>query len=55
MTLEVGFEVSCAQAMLSVAHSLLLLPLDPDVELSAPSPVPCLPVCCYASTMMIMD
>jgi hypothetical protein len=38
-----GFEVSDTQAGPSVAHSLLLLPVDQDVELSAPSPVPCLP------------
>ena len=44
----VGFEVSEAQARPS-AHFLFLLPTDPDVELSAPSPAPCLPA------MMIMD
>ena len=38
-----GFEVLYAQAMPSVAHSLLLLPVDQDVELSAPSLVPSLP------------
>jgi hypothetical protein len=43
-----GFEVSYAQAMPSVAHSLLL-PADQDVEISAPSPAPCLPPCCHAS------
>lgn len=30
------------------------LPLDQDVELSDP-PAPCLPRCCHALTMMIMD
>ena len=30
------------------------LPLGQDVDLSAP-PAPCLPGCCHASTMMIMD
>jgi hypothetical protein len=32
-----------------VAHFLFLLPTDPDVELSATSPAPCSPACCYAS------
>ena len=41
------FEVLYAQAMLSVVHSLVLLPVDQDVELSAPSPAPCLPECCH--------
>jgi hypothetical protein len=44
-----GFEVSYAQAILSVVYSLLLLPSDQDVDLSAPSPAPCLPTCCHAS------
>ena len=35
--LEAVFEVSYAQAMPSVTHSLLL-PADQDVELTAPSP-----------------
>jgi hypothetical protein len=30
-------------------HTLFLLPVDPDAELSATSPVPCLPVCHHAS------
>ena len=38
---------SHAQAMPSVAHSFSFLPADE--ELSAPSPAPCLPVCCHAS------
>ena len=37
----VDFDVSYAQAIPSVAHNLLL-PVDLDVELSAP-PAPCLP------------
>jgi hypothetical protein len=37
----VGFEVSDAQAKPSVSP-LFLLPVDPDVELSAPFPTPCL-------------
>jgi hypothetical protein len=43
-----GFEVSYAQAMPSMTHSLLLA-VDLDVELSAPSPAPCLPAHCHAS------
>ena len=43
-----GFEVSYAQAMSSVAHSLLLLPVDQAVGILAP-PTPCLPACCHAS------
>ena len=44
----VSFEVSYAQAMPSMAYSLLLLPADQDVELLAP-PAPCLPAYCHAS------
>jgi hypothetical protein len=33
----------------SVAHSQFLLPVTPDVELSATSPAPCLPACCHVS------
>jgi hypothetical protein len=50
---EVGFEISYAQATLSVAHNLLLQPSDEDVELSAP-PAPCLPGCYCVPTLMIM-
>lgn len=32
-----------------IDHSLYLLPTDPDVEFSATSPAPCLPVYCLAS------
>lgn len=42
VTVGVGLEVY-AQALSSVAHGLLLLPVDQDVAVSAP-PVPCLPV-----------
>jgi hypothetical protein len=45
----VDFEVSYAQAMPSVAHSLLLLSVDQDVKLSAPSLAPSLPGYCHAS------
>jgi hypothetical protein len=52
----VGFEVSYAQAKPSVAHKLLLLPSDQDVELSAPSPAPhsCLDAATLPTTT-IMD
>jgi hypothetical protein len=40
--LGVGFEVSDTQARI-VADGLFLMPADPDIELSAPLPVPCLP------------
>jgi hypothetical protein len=55
--MEVGFEVSYAQATSSVAHSLLLLPVDPNVKLSAPSQALCLPASCPAMlpTMTITD
>jgi hypothetical protein len=43
-----GFEGSEAQAGL-MTHSLLLLPANPDVELSATSPAPCLSTCWHAS------
>ena len=45
ITVWVGFEVSYAQAMPSVEHSLLLLPVDQDVELLVPS----LPAHCHVS------
>ena len=38
-----GFDVSYAHAKPIVPHSLPLLPVDPDVELSAPCPTSCLP------------
>jgi hypothetical protein len=43
------FEVFYAQAMPTVANSPLLLPASQDVELSIPSPAPCLPGCYHAS------
>ena len=43
MSLGMAFDISDAQARTSVV--VFLLPADPDVELSAPSPAPCLPVC----------
>ena len=43
-----GFEVSCAQTMPSIVHSLSLLSMDQDVELSTPL-APSLSVCCHAS------
>lgn len=41
---EAGFEVSYAQAITSVVHSVLLLPPDQDVGPTGP-PVLCLPAC----------
>ena len=43
MSLEVGFEVSKVQAR--PISSLFLLPVDLDVEFSAPGPAPYLPMC----------
>ena len=43
VTVEAGFEIFCSHAMLSVTHTLLLLPSDQDIELLAPSPAPGLP------------
>jgi len=40
----------------SVEESVLFwMPLDQDVELSAPSPAPCLPGHCHVPATMIMD
>ena len=50
-----GLEVLYAQAKARAAHSLLLLPADQDVELSAPSPAPCLPAWAIFPTMMMID
>jgi len=44
-----GLEASYAHSMPSVAHRLLLLSVDQDVELSAPSLAPSLPGHCHAS------
>jgi hypothetical protein len=43
VSLEVGFEVSKVQAR--PISSLFLLPVDLDVEFSAPGPAPYLPMC----------
>ena len=34
--------------------ALFLMPMDPDIELSATSPAPCLPACSHDSTMTTM-
>ena len=47
--MEVGFEVSYAQATPSVEQSPLLPLVNQDVELLAPSLAPYLPACCHAS------
>lgn len=44
-----GFEVSYAQALPSVGSSPLLLPANQGIQLSAPSPVPCLSARCHVS------
>jgi hypothetical protein len=44
-----GFKVSYAHIMPSMAQSSLLLPEDQDVELSGPSLSPCLPAFHHAS------
>ena len=49
VTVGAGFEVSYVQASPSVVNSLHLLPSDQDVELSSPSPTPCLSACHHAS------
>ena len=50
--LGAGFEIFETQARLCV--SVFLLPADPDVELSALSPAPCLHAA-MLPTVMIMD
>jgi hypothetical protein len=45
------FGVLYAQGMVILDHSLLLLPADQDVELSATSPLPYWPVYCQASCL----
>jgi hypothetical protein len=45
--LGVGFEVSGAQARPSGSGALPAACDDPDVELSAPCPAPCLPAHLY--------
>ena len=49
VTMGAGFVGSYAQTPPSVPHSLLLLPADTDVELSAPSPAPYLPAFYHVS------
>lgn len=49
VTVGTGFGVSYVQATPSVVHSLLLLPVDQDVDLSAPFLVPCLAALCHTS------
>jgi hypothetical protein len=44
--LGLGLQVSDAQTKPNVL-TLFLLPVDLNVELSAPSPASCLPECCY--------
>ena len=48
------FKVSYAQTPPSVGHSLLFLPVDQDVELSAP-PAQCLLASALLAAMMITD
>jgi hypothetical protein len=55
VTVGVGFEVSYAQAVPRVAHSLSLLSLDQEAELLASSPAPCLTALCHDLAMMTMD
>ena len=50
-----GFKDFYTQAMSSVIFSCLLLPVDQDIEPSVPCPATCLPGCCHAPTMVIMD
>ena len=45
---ELGFEVLDAEAK-PRASFFFLLPDDPDIEFSAPSPAPCGHTCCHAS------
>ena len=48
MSLGMSFEVSEAQTRTSPSPLFLfLLPADPNVELLATSPAPCLPACCH--------
>lgn len=46
--MDMGFEVSFAQATLGVVHSFSLLPAGQNVEHLAPSPAPCLSLNCHA-------
>lgn len=53
VSLGVGLEVSKAQTRSNI--TFFLLPVDLDVELSANSLAPCLPVCHLFPTVIIMD
>ena len=44
---EICFKGIYGEAMHNVGYSLLLLPVDQDVELSVLSLVPCLPAYCH--------
>jgi hypothetical protein len=45
----IGSGVIESVALLKCVSDFLLLLSDQDVDLSAPSPAPCLPACCHAS------
>lgn len=45
----IGNDTVGGLALLEELCLSLLLPVDQDVELSAPSPASCLPGCCYTS------
>lgn len=45
----IGNDTVGGLALLEELCLSLLLPVDQDVELSAPSPAPCLPACCHVS------
>ena len=49
INVEVVLEVSDAQTRPSVSLTSYSLRANPDIELSAPSLAPCLPVCCRFS------
>jgi hypothetical protein len=49
VTVGAGFEFSYAEAMVSVTHSFLQLPVHQDIGCLASSPEPCLSGCCHAS------
>jgi hypothetical protein len=51
VTVGMGFKALILAAWKPVSSSL---PSEQDVELSA-SPVPCLPGCCHATALMVMD
>jgi hypothetical protein len=53
ISLEVGFGFQKLKP--GLVASFFLQPVDPDVELSATTSAPCLPVCCHAPSMTKMD